>query len=198
MKTPTVENIQKYLSSFSAAGKNKKNRIKIEYFGPLNLYGTDLEGSSKGLDIKKLGYGQPYLIVYRESSYGAKPQQKKAILSTMRIGHGFGHDYRSDRIDNQVLAFDTWNLLPKHCRVWDIGAFDRRDSSLISLGNSGEFFLLRPMMPGIEYYKDLDRIFETGTVEESDFARAEALARYLAQIHSKKYEGDGRRELYER
>lgn len=195
MKPPSVDYVQKYLSAFSAAG----NRIKIEYFGPLNLYGIEKGGESKGRDIKKLGYGQPYLIVYSESRDGRKPQKnKKAILSTMRIGYGFGHDYRSDRIDNQVLAFDTWNMLPKHCKVWDIGAFNKRDSSLISLGSSGEFFLLRPMIPGTEYYKDLDRIFEGGKIEDSDLRRAESLARYLARIHSKKYKGDGRRELYER
>lgn len=144
-----------------------------------------------------MGYGSPYLVVYSET-LGSTVRTKKVILSTMRIGNGFGHDYRADRIDNQVLSFDTWNSLPLHARVSDIGAFNRTDSSLISLGNAGEFFLLRPMVQGKEYFHDLDRIFETGVLEEFDILRVEALAKYLAKIHSLKYRGTAKRELYER
>ncbi len=157
------------------------------------------DDAAKGRDIKGMGYGSPYLIVYREStSNGKEAPEKKAILSTMRIGHGFGHDYRADRVDNMVLSFDTWNSLPQHSRVWDIGAFNRKDSSLLSLGQAGEFFLLRPMVQGKEYYKDLDGIFEAGKLDNKDIERAEALAKYLAKMHSLKYEGEGARELYAR
>ena len=90
MKMPTEKQLLKYLrTSFKTDGK--KNTI--EYFGPLSDY--EKSGVDKPTEIKKLGYGVPYLIVYRLG--GVK---KKAILSTMRIGHGFGHDYRADRVDN--------------------------------------------------------------------------------------------------
>ncbi|MGI0091692.1 MAG: aminoglycoside phosphotransferase family protein, partial [Nitrososphaerales archaeon] len=128
-------------------------------------------------------------------------RKKRSILSTMRVGTGFGHDYRSDRVDNLVLSFDTWNKLAGHCSVQDLGAFDKHDSSMISLGDAGEFFILRPMVQGIEYYKDLDRILlSSGNLESYDLPRARALAKYLVSIHSKKKKKGGieAKELYAR
>lgn len=206
LNEPSRQQIQQYLESVpvsgrSGRGREKKRRIHVEYFGPLSEYGKEGSGKDdekKSKDIKKLGYGSPYLIVYGESQPGGKVSQKKAILSTMRIGFGFGHDYRADRVDNTVLSFDTWNSLPQHVKVWDIGAFDRADSTPLSLGRAGEFFLLRPMVQGAEYYKDLDRIFESGKLEEGDLERAESLANYLAKIHKVKYRSAGREEVYVR
>ena len=172
-----------------------QKKIAISYFGPLGGYGKRESGN---VEIKKLGYGTPYLIVYQEISGKQKSKDKKAILSTMRVGNGFGHDYRADRVDNLVLSFDTWNSLPKHVHVKDLGAFRKNNSSMISLGDAGEFFLLRQMVQGSEYYKDLDRIFETGKLESYDLERATVLAEYLVKIHGVKHSGAGRREIYER
>jgi aminoglycoside phosphotransferase family enzyme len=83
-------------------------------------------------------------------------------------------------------------------KVQDFGAFDEKDSSMISLGHSGEFFLLREKVSGVEYYKDLDRIFDEEKLEQIDVSRAEALAEYLAKIHSKKNKNAERKELYVR
>ena len=200
MKPPSKQQIQSYLTSFSEKSAKEKKRVLIDYFGPLEKYGklTSKSPGGKETDLKKMGYGSPYLIVYREVTKNGTERQKKAILSTMRVGFGFGHDYRADRVDNAILSYDTWNSLPQHCRVWDVGAFDRGDSSLVSLGQGGEFFLLRPMIQGTEYYKDLDRIFEIGRIEEGDLERARSLATYLSKIHKVKYAGPGQRELYAR
>lgn len=169
-------------------------KIEIEYFGPLIEYGKQ----QKPTDVKKMGYGVPYLIVFNEGA-----TQKKLILSTMRISHGFGHDYRSDRVDNLVMSYDTWNRLPGHCKVQDLGAFNKTDSSLISLGEADEFFILRPMIEGVEYHKDLDRILDSsspGSLERNDLSRARALAEYLIKIHKKKYKSnkETQKELYAR
>lgn len=181
MKIPSQSQATKYLSA------TLKTKIRIDYFGPLAEYGE----KSSPSDVKKLGYGVPYLIVCRSGK-----KEKKFILSTMRIGHGFGHDYRSDRVENLVMAYDTWNNLPMHCRVQDLGAFRKSDSSMISLGDVDEFFLLRSMVEGVEYYKDLDRIFETGKLEDYDRIRARALADYLVRIHRKKNTKSEVSELY--
>ena len=101
----------------------------------------------------------------------------------MRIGRGFGHDFRSDRVDNLVMSYDTWNRLPRHCRVQDLGAFKKEDSTMISLGDADEFFILRPMVQCVEYYKDLDRIFYQGNSERNDILRCISLAKYLVVIH---------------
>jgi len=68
----------------------------------------------------------------------------------------------------------------------------------MSLGEAGEFFLLRKMISGIEYAKDLDRIFQSGTLEDNDIPRARALGEYLAKIHGKKHSGSNGEELYKR
>lgn len=183
MKVPSQSQVARYLTA------TLKSKTKIDYFGPLTEYGE----KSSPSDVKKLGYGVPYLIVCRAGS-----KKMKFILSTMRIGHGFGHDYRSDRVENLVMAYDTWNKLPKHCRVQDLGGFRKSDSSMISLGGVDEFFLLRPMIEGVEYYKDLDRIFASGKLEQYDRTRAKALAEYLVNIHSKKNTNSEYSELYVR
>jgi hypothetical protein len=190
LRTPSQKQVQDYLQSISP-----KKKIAISYFGPLDSYEKH---ETRNIEIKKLGYGTPLLIVYREISGKQKSKDKKAILSTMRVGNGFGHDYRADRVDNLVLSFDTWNSLPQHVRVKDLGAFRKNDSSMISLADSDEFFLLRQMVKGSEYYKDLDRIFETGKLESHDLEKATAMAEYLVKIHRVKYSGTGRREIYER
>ncbi|MDA4129621.1 MAG: aminoglycoside phosphotransferase family protein [Thaumarchaeota archaeon] len=186
---PTPKQVEHYLASFSKQKTGKK--IKVVYFGPLSDYETN--SHSKAAEIKQMGYGAPYLIAYREGKV-----EKKAILSTMKIGHGFGHDYRADRVDNLVLSFDSWNNLPGHCKASDLGAFDRRDSSMISLREADEFFLLRKMIKGVEYAKDLDRIFSSGLLEHRDVDRARALAQYLVKIHARKNSGEEREEFYKR
>ncbi len=183
MRIPSKNQVEKYLAELT------KKRVKISYFGPL----SDYQDETKSSDVKKLGYGTPYLVVYQE---GAK--SKKSILSTMRIGHGFGHDYRSDRVENLVMEFDTWNNLPNHCRVQDLGAFRKADSSLISIGDADEFFILRPMAEGVEYYKDLERIFSSGKLEDYDVLRVRALADYLVKIHKIKNAKPADAELYVR
>jgi aminoglycoside phosphotransferase family enzyme len=182
MRIPSKTQIEKYLT------ESLGEKTNIEYFGTLGEY----QKSESSSDVKKMGYGTPYLIVYKSG----KTKKRKLILSTMRIGHGFGHDFRSDRAENLVMAFDTWGKLPRHCRVTDIGAFRKRDSSMITLGDAGEFFLVRPMVEGVEYYKDLDRIFSTGRLESHDLRRARVLAEYLVKIHKTKNRDPGDSELY--
>src|SRR5487761_298810 len=176
MRTPSLKQVQDYLRDFL-----KKKDVKVEYFGPLSEYKVDDKAkrpAQKVKDIKTLGYGVPYLVVYKTGG-----KKRESIISSMRIGKGFGHDFRADRVDNLVLSFDTWGDLPKHCKVQDLGAFGKKDSSMISLGGADEFFLLRPKVEGSEYYKDLDRITSEGRFESHDVPRAKARAEYLVSIH---------------
>ena len=180
LRPPTRNQVSSYLNRLL------KEKSVITYFGPLTSYEKSITS-----DVKQMGYGAPYLV-----EYTSKKKRKKLILSTMRISHGFGHDYRSDRIENQIMSFDTWNDLPNHCKVIDLGAFSKRDSSLISLGEVGEFFLLRPMVEGVEYAKDLERIMTEGKLDEQDIPRARALAMYLAKIDSVKCGSSSDAELF--
>jgi aminoglycoside phosphotransferase (APT) family kinase protein len=57
---------------------------------------------------------------------------------------------------------------------------------MISTGQAEEFFLLTEFIEGQGYYRDLDRIRQTGTATEEDLQRALVLADYLAEIHAVK------------
>ena len=192
---PSVKRVEKYLEQVL-----QKKNVHVSYFGRLDEYDpaatkgkkTKKHQAERSSSIKSLGYGIPYLVVY---AVGNGPK-RESIISTMRIGKGFGHDFRSDRVENAVASFDTWNSLPEHCKAQDFGAFSSVDSSPISLGKSGEFFILREKVSGVEYHKDLDRIFSSGSLEENDIGRSTALAGYLARIHSKKKQNEP--EIYAR
>jgi hypothetical protein len=186
MRTPSTAQVQSYLKDYF-----KTKDVKIEYFGPLSEYDQSNK-SAKNKDIKTLGYGVPYLVSYR-----VRGSKKESIISTMRVGKGFGHDFRADRVDNLVLSYDTWGDLPKHCKVQDLGAFAKKDSSMISLGGAGEFFVLRPKVEGVEYFRDLDRMMSEGKLENYDVPRARALGEYLVSIHKVKPKQE-EAELYAR
>jgi aminoglycoside phosphotransferase (APT) family kinase protein len=63
-----------------------------------------------------------------------------------------------------------------------VGAFRDRGPA-VSLGETGEAFLLTEFCEGEAYAADFDRVAERGGLEERDRARALALADYLAGIH---------------
>ncbi len=139
-----------------------------------------LRGETQSEDaIKAFGYGSPLLITFAPDQ--ADTQQ--VVLHTMSQDR-FGHQRRSDRARNLLLDYDTFNDLPQHVPALDVGAF--ADDSLISLGNSGEFFLVAPFVEGQLYADDLKRITETNALTPQDEARAVALADYLAAIHATK------------
>jgi thiamine kinase-like enzyme len=188
MEMPSAAQVKEYLSEL-----HNTKKINLSYFGRLSDYKTASQAGMNKATRRAMGYGEPYLLVYTENK-----KERKSIISTMRIGSGFGHDFRADRVDGLVLEYDTWNKLPKHCKVDDLGAFDRNTSSLISLGNAGEFFVLRQMIEGTEYVHDLTRLSEQEKFEPQDIPRTKALARYLASIHKKKYRGGFARDLYAR
>jgi hypothetical protein len=172
--------VQNYLSK--VLGQNV-------HVNSVSLLGIESEG-----DIKKFGYGVPILVKYSTSD----GSQKTSVISTSKISSGFGHDYRSDRAACQFLAHDTWNKLPNHVRVLDIGAFTK-EGSLISLSSVEELFLLRELAEGTEYHKLLDNMLahnsSQGTEITNNIDIARLLSRYLAHIHSKKYDNP---ELYRR
>jgi aminoglycoside phosphotransferase (APT) family kinase protein len=129
--------------------------------------------------LKQYGYGQPVLIRYR-----ADGVQQRAVLRTM-APNPFGHERRADRAAGLLLGYDTFNDVPRHVRALDIGVL-RPDGQLISIGGSGEFFLLTDYVDGTLYADDLQRLRDTGRLTDRDIQRAEHLARYLATIHAVK------------
>jgi len=132
-----------------------------------------------GGDLKGFGYGTPLFIEYEID--GAARQ---AVLETMSPS-SFGHDHFSDRAQAILWEHASFNLLPRHVRSLDCGAF-LHTGELISTGQACEFFLLTEFAEGQGYFKDLDRIRNTGNATDEDLQRTRALAMYLADIHASK------------
>ncbi len=130
-------------------------------------------------DVKGFGYGSPLLLEYRSGG-----RAMSAVLSTMRVQEGFGHDHFSDRAQVLLWQHSAFGGLPKHARSVDVGYFDS-EGRLTSCGDAREFFILMEKIDGKEYFFDLERVKEEGATD-LDLKRAEVLSPYLASIHAEK------------
>ncbi len=174
--------------------KSEVEKYLKNVFGDITLENVSELGTAPAevMDegVKGFGYGKPYMIRFRDGDH-----EESAVLSSMRVQSGFGHDHFSDRAQVLLWQHDTFNRLPRHVRALDVGYFTR-DGKLYSTGRAEEFFILMQTVTGTEYVNDLERIKrDDGNLNELDLKRAEALAQYLAEIHSKKQTAP---ELYHR
>lgn len=131
------------------------------------------DDGTSGAAMKALGYGRPLQI---ELAGG-----RTVVFHTARPDD-FGHDRRSDRTANLLLAYDTFGKLPHHVAAIDMGLV-RGDGSLSSLADTGEPYLITSYAPGTLYADDLRRAGTSGATTD-DVARAETLARTLLEIHA--------------
>lgn len=175
----SVKKVKEYLSGLY------NQDVKILYVGSLEKEKKILSEDN----IKGYGYGSPVLI-----EYVVDGREERAVLNTMRPGYGFGHDHFSDRAQGLIWAHSTFNKLPKHVHSIDVGAFTE-DGSLVSQGKVEEFFQLVRFEEGSEYFLDLEKIREQGSLMDIDSARALALSDYLVEIHQVKKDAP---ELYVR
>ncbi len=152
------------------------------------LYGQDLTLQSMRRmgetiptteDVKGFGYGSPLLVEYL-----VKGKTGSAVISTMRVQHGFGHDHFSDRAGILIWQNSTFSHLPAHVPSLDVGYFTN-EGRLVSAGDAVEYFLLMEKVEGKEYFFDLERVKEKGA-KDVDYDRVMALSSYLAKIHSQK------------
>lgn len=134
-------------------------------------------GRPAGQTGKGFGYGTPVQVDY-ETSSGAR---KIAVLHTISPGP-FGHEHMPDRARILLWSHGAFNLLPRHVRSLDVGAFDG-EGGLLSLGNTEEFCLLTEYAAGEAYASDLEQLRDYGRETLMDVARADALCDYLAEIH---------------
>jgi hypothetical protein len=128
-------------------------------------------------ELKGFGYGKPYQIDVMING-----ECKSVVLSSMRPEGGFGHDHFSDRAQILIWQHAAFGKLPRHVRSLDVGYFTT-EGGMRSAGDSDEYFILMDKVAGVEYFKDLDRIKNTGVLDNLDVARAEVLSDYLVDIH---------------
>lgn len=171
----TRQAVEEYLSSL--------------YEKPVRLLSMTEQGRQEmGDDLKGFGYGSPLFLEYEVSGV-----RKKAVLETMAPS-SYGHDHFSDRAQAILWEHSCFNKLPRHVRSLDSGAF-LDSGKVISTGRAEEFFLLTEFVNGKGYFKDLERIRDSGKASSEDFNRALALSDYLAEIHAKKHDSP---DLYTR
>ncbi len=149
---------------------------RLGFEGPQILSLTPL-GKPVDQPEKRCGYGSPLRIHFRHQD-----GNETFVIRTVQP-NAFGHDRRSDRVEALVLAYDTFNELPRHVRAKDMGLFDRA-GQLISLPD-GEPFLVTNHVEGDLYADDLRRLSGSTRAKQPDLDRADALARYLARLHQK-------------
>ncbi|APR84353.1 Hypothetical protein A7982_09702 [Minicystis rosea] len=127
-------------------------------------------------ELKQVGYGEPALIHYRVGG-----REKRCVLHTM-APNWFGHDRRSDRAALVLLAADTYDAIPRHTQVLDVGALDG-EGELVSLREGSELWLLTEYAEGTLYACDLRALEARGLATPLDRSRARALAGYLVDLH---------------
>jgi hypothetical protein len=142
------------------------------------LLGPDV---APGDDTGKVeGYGKPIRVTLREPA-----GWRRDVVFRTAIPNDFGHDRRSDRAEEMLLANDIFERIPDHVRALDVGAI-AADGRLVSLRGTGEFYLVTEWADGALYAEDLRRIAKEGTATPLDVARCEALARWLVRLHAEK------------
>jgi len=129
-----------------------------------------------GVTAKDTGYGAPLRIDVRHNG------ELKSVVLHSATPNPFGHEFRANRAEEMLIAADTFGLVPRHTRVFDVGAF--RGEDFVSLRDTGEFYLLTEYAEGRPYAHDLRKIAETGVVRAEDNQRLDMLVRYLVDTHS--------------
>lgn len=145
--------------------------IAIEPLGP------DAD-PAPGATAKAVGYGQPVHV----SLIGPDGAPLELVWRTANADE-LGHDRRSDRAAEALLAYDDFANIPRHVAPLDVGVI-RRSGELVSIRDYDELYLLTPYARGVPYANDLRRIAKTGVATDDDHDRVRGLATYLAKLHT--------------
>ncbi len=161
------------------------NYLQAFYAASVRILSMTTEGKQEtGEDIKAFGYGTPLFIEFEVGN-----RRRKVVLETIAPST-YGHDHFSDRAQAILWQNSAFNNLPGHVRSLDCGAFSISDA-IISTGKAEEFFLLTEFVAGKGYFKDLERIRNTGSVTDDDINRVRALSDCLVGIHARKLDAPG-------
>ncbi len=148
--------------------------MAIEPLGP--DAGAAASGKNGDSTTKAAGYGLPVRIELRDG--GATRQLVWRVASA----NEFGHDRRADRAAVMVQAFEDFARIPQHVQAVDLGVIC--GDELVSTRGATEHYLITSYAPGTIYAHDLRRIAAERLATPRDVDRVDALARYLAALHT--------------
>lgn len=135
-------------------------------------------GATQGATTKVAGYGLPVRIVL-----GGDDGPPLELVWRVASSNEFGHDRRADRAAGAVQAFDDFARMPHHVEAIDLGVV-LRDGSLRSIRDADEHYLITSFARGTVYADELRQVAAAGTAGDRDLARVDALAAYLAALHT--------------
>ena len=135
-------------------------------------------GATEGSTTKAVGYGKPVRVTLA-SDGGATLQ----VVWRVATANEFGHDRRADRAASAIQAFDDFREMPSHVAALDLGVL-RADGELVSIRDATEHYLITSYAAGTMYADDLRSIAANRQVRALDLARLDALADYLAALHT--------------
>ena len=152
-----------------------ENYLRRRYGDGIRLVDVEVLGESD-CSVKEYGYGRPLAVSFR-----AEDALKRVVIRTMSPDP-FGHNRRSDRVSQMVLAYDCFNDTPRHIDAKDVGLVGE-DGELISIASGQEPFLVSDYVEGTLYAADLKQLSKARSAGRRDLRRAETLARYLSELH---------------
>lgn len=129
-----------------------------------------------GSTTKAAGYGLPVRIELRDGDTA------RQLVWRVASANEFGHDRRADRAAVMVQAFEDFARIPQHVQAIDLGVV--RGGELVSTRDASEHYLITSYAPGTIYAHDLRRIAAERIATPRDVDRVDALARYLAALHT--------------
>jgi aminoglycoside phosphotransferase (APT) family kinase protein len=136
----------------------------------------DPDDAAETSTTKGIGYGKPIRVAV--DVHG----ELKELVLRGAAANAFGHDRRADRAAELLVCADTWPALPNHVQVLDVGAY-ADDGRIVSLANTGEFYLVTEYVEGVPYAADLRAIAERGALDSRDRERLDVLVEYLSNLH---------------
>jgi hypothetical protein len=145
----------------------------------IRRFGID-EGDADAATTKAVGYGKPLQIRLRDPD-----GVRRCVVLHTASGDEFGHDRRADRAAELLLAYDTFNHIPRHVRALDVGTIGA-DHDLTSIADGGEFYLLTEFAEGTLYADDLRHLATGAPLGDRDLARCDRLVDYLVELHAER------------
>lgn len=133
-------------------------------------------GATSSSTTKVAGYGHPVRLVIDDHG------QLRELVWRVAAANDFGHDRRSDRAAEILLAHDDFAAIPEHVQPIDVGAV-RENGELVSLRDAGELYLVTTYAAGTIYADDLRRLATGAPLSDLDMQRVDVLASYLADLH---------------
>jgi hypothetical protein len=150
---------------------------RVESIEPLGPDTGATAGGTAGSTTKAAGYGAPVRIVVRDGS------TRRELVWRTASANEFGHDRRADRAAALVQAFDDFPQIAQHVRALDLGVIGA-GGELHSTRDATEHYLITSYAPGTIYAHDLRRVVQELRATSRDLARVDALADYLAVLHT--------------